>query len=86
MVLAGLGDVKAKTRAAAVASARALNSATGVILPGEEIVPPMTRTDLARMNTVGECEAARARFVRGPIAIMVIVSGGFSSSIRKISR
>jgi len=46
----------------------------------------MTRTDLARRNTGGEWEAASARFVIGPIAIMSIVSGGFSSRIRSISR
>ena len=34
MVLAGSGDVSAKTRAAAYASAMALNSPTGVIFPG----------------------------------------------------
>ena len=85
-MLAGLGEVNAKTRAAAVASAKVLNSPTGVMLPGTEIAPPMTRTDFARISMVGACEAARARLVRGPIAMTVMVSGGFSSRTRKISR
>lgn len=33
-----------------------------------------------------ECEAASAKFVRGPIAMMVMVLGGFSPRIRRISR
>ena len=85
-MLAGLGEVKAKTRAAAFASANVLNSPTGVILPGTEMAPPITRTDLARISTIGACEAARARLVSGPMAMTVMVSGGFSSRIRRISR
>lgn len=86
MVLDGLGDVSAKMRAAAVGSAMVLNSATGVALPGLWIAPPMIRTDLARKNVAGECEAARARLVSGPTAMMVIVLGGFSSRSLRISR
>ncbi len=37
------------------------------------------------MKMVGDSAAASARFVRGPMAIRVIVSGGLSSSIRRIS-
>lgn len=86
IVLAGLGDVNAKMRAVAEGSAKVLNSATGVAFPGTEIAPPMTRTDLARMRIFGECDAARARFVRGPMAMIVIVPGGFSARILMISR
>lgn len=85
-MLVGLGEVKAKTRAAAVASANVLNSPTGVMLPGTEIAPPITKTDLARISTVGAYEAARATFVRGPMAMTVMVFGGLSSRTRKISR
>lgn len=46
----------------------------------------MTKTCLARRNVAGECEAARAKLVKGPIAIMVMVLVGFSSRIRRISR
>ena len=86
IVVAGFGDVRAKTRAAAGASAMVLNSATGVAFPGPVTAPPMTRTDFARRKVVGEWEAARARLVRGPMAMMVIVPGGFSSRSRRISR
>lgn len=86
MVVAGLGDVNAKTRAVAVGSAKVLNSATGVAFPGPETAPPMTRTDLARMNIFGARDAARARFVRGPTAMIVIVPGGFSARVLMISR
>lgn len=86
MVLAGSGDVSAKTRAAAYASAMALNSPTGVIFPGEKMAPPMTRTALTRRNVVGFSAAARATLVRGPMAMIVIVSGGFPERIRRISR
>lgn len=85
-MLLGVGEVNAKTRAAETGSAMVLNSPTGVKFPGTDTAPPMTRTDLARRNTCGEWEAASARFVKGPIAIMSIVSGGFSSRIRSISR
>ena len=48
IVLAGFGDVSAKILAAAVASAMALNSATGVMFPGSRKQPPITRTSFAR--------------------------------------
>lgn len=86
MVLDALGDVNAKMRAAAMGSAMVLNSATGVTFPGLRTAPPMTRTDLARRNVVGECDAARARLVSGPTAMIVMVSAGFSSRSRRISR
>ena len=66
-------------------SAMQLNSATGVMLPGEEIVPPIMMTSLAFVKTVGSAAAAVARFVSGPIAIRVIVSGGFESRMERIS-
>lgn len=86
MVLLGVGDVNAKILAAETGSATMLNSPTGVIFPGTDTAPPMNRTDLARRNTCGEWEAASARLVKGPIAIMSIVFGGLSSRIRSISR
>lgn len=86
IVLSGFGADSAKIRAVAMGSAMVLNSATGVAFPGAETAPPMIRTDLARRNIVGECEAARARLVRGPMAMMVMLPGGFSSRTRKISR
>ena len=58
IVLAGFGDVRAYIRAAAEGSAMQLNSATGVMLPGSSMVPPITMTALARMNVVGEMDAA----------------------------
>lgn len=36
----GVGEVKARTRAVATASAYVLNSATGVMLPSTSIAPP----------------------------------------------
>ena len=45
----------------------------------------MTKTFLTRRNVAVECEAARAKLVKGPIAITVMVLGGFSSRIRRIS-
>lgn len=86
IVDAGFGEDKAKTRAAAVVSAYVLNSAKGVIFPGYSTAPPMTRIFFARIRIWGACEAASAILVRGPIAIIEIVSGGFSSRIRRISR
>ena len=50
------------------------------------MVPPITIRFLALRNVWGDWEAARAKFVRGPMPIRVIVLGGFSSSIRRISR
>ena len=82
----GLGEVRAYTLAAAVASAYVLNSAVGVMFPGTLTAPPITRIDFALISVRGECDAARAMFVSGPIAMTEIVSGGFSSRIRSISR
>lgn len=86
MVLAAVGDVRAKTRAAAVGSAKMLNSPTGVIFPGSAIAPPIIKTLFARRKISGDREAARARFVKGPMAMMSTVPGGLSSSILSISR
>lgn len=86
MVLAGFGDVNAYRRAAAMGSAMQLNSATGVMLPGSEIAPPITITSLAFRNTCGSWEAARAKFVSGPMPMRVMVSGGWESRICRISR
>ena len=85
IVLAGFGDVNAYTLAAAIGSAIQLNSATGVILPGSSMVPPMTTTSLAFMNVFGSSAAAMAKFVNGPIAIKVMVPAGFSLRMRIIS-
>lgn len=82
----GYGEVRANTRAAAMESAYVLNSAAGVIFPGTEIAPPMTTTSFTRRKVSGSVAAAMARFVRGPIATIVIVSGGFSWRRRRISR
>ena len=78
--------MSAYTLAAAMGSAMQLNSATGVMLPGTEMAPDITTTSLAFMKIVGDSEAARAKFVRGPMAMRVIVSGGFESRIERISR
>ena len=43
-------------------------------------------TSLAFMNVLGSSAAATAKFVNGPIPIKVMVSGGFSPRIRRISR
>jgi len=85
MVDAGFGDVSAKTRAEATASAKVLNSARGVTLPSQSIAPPITQTSLTRKNVSGSSAAARARLVRGPTATIVIVSSGFSFKSRRIS-
>lgn len=63
-----------------------LNSATGVILPGTDMAPDMTITSLALRNVVDEVDAARAKFVRGPMPIRVIVSGGLEERMSRISR
>lgn len=42
-------------------------------------------TSLARRNVEGDSAAARAKFVRGPMAIRVIVSGGLESRMWRIS-
>lgn len=85
MVVAGFGDVRANTRAAAVGSAKVLNSPTGVMFPGSAIAPPMTSTLFARRNVNGDSEAASARLVNGPMAMMSTVSVGLSSRILRIS-
>ena len=85
MVDDGFGEVKAYTRAAAEASAKTLNSATGETFPKESTAPPMVTTSLARRNASGSSAAARAQFVSGPMATMVIVSASFSRRIRRIS-
>ena len=85
-VLLGVGDVNAKTLAAEIGSASMLNSPTGVMFPGTDTAPPITKTDLARRNACGDWEAAIAKFVKGPMAMISIVSNGLSSSIPRISR
>lgn len=45
----------------------------------------MTTTSFTRRNVSGSSEAAIARLVKGPTAIIVIVLGSFSRSNRKIS-
>lgn len=47
--------------------------------------PPMTTTSLTRRKVSGSSADARARFVRGPTATSVTVSGSFSRSARRIS-
>ena len=86
MALAGSGEVNANTRAAAIGSARILNSPTGVIFPGSAIAPPITQTLFARRRDCGDSEAARAMVVIGPITTMSIVSTGLSSRMWRISR
>lgn len=53
--------------------------------PGISIAPPITTTSFARRNVSGSSAAARARFVSGPTATIVTVSGSFSLSILRIS-
>lgn len=81
----GFGDVSANMRAVATASAKVLNSATGVTFPSMSIAPPITTTSLTFRNVSGSSAAASAKLVNGPIAIIVIVSGGFSRRRRSIS-
>ena len=81
----GFGEVSAYTRAAAEASANTLNSATGETLPTASTAPPMATTSLTRRKASGSSAAARAQFVSGPMAMMVIVSASFSRKIRRIS-
>jgi len=52
-------------------------------LPGSVTAPPITKSAFARMKVWGDRAAARAKVVRGPMAIRVIVSGGF---VERISR
>jgi len=83
---AGFGEVKAKTRAVATASAYVLNSATGVMFPSTSTAPPITTTSLTLRKASGSSAAANAKFVRGPTAMMVMVSTGFSRSNLRISK
>lgn len=85
IVKRGLGDVKANTLAVATASAKVLNSATGVTFPSMSIAPPMTTTSLTFKKVSTSSAAASAKFVKGPTATIVIVSRGFSLRIRRIS-
>ncbi|KAL5888478.1 hypothetical protein ACKVWC_011567 [Pyricularia oryzae] len=85
MVEAGSCAVRAKTRAVATASAKVLNSATGVMLPGTLMAPPMTQTSRARRSVSGSSAAARARLVMGPMVRIVTVWSGDSLRIRRIS-
>lgn len=48
--------------------------------PGASTAPPMTTTSFTLRNVSGSCAAAIARFVSGPTATIVIVSGSFSLS------
>ena len=81
----GFGEVRAYTRAAAEASANTLNSATGETFPTASTAPPMVTICLTLRNASGSSAAARAQFVSGPMAMMVIVSASFSRKILKIS-
>ena len=47
------------------------------MFPGNARAPPMMQTARARRNVVGAREAARAKFVSGPSAMRVRVSGGW---------
>jgi len=51
-----------------------------------ESAPDMAISSKAFVNVVGDSEAAREKFVRGPMDIRVIVSGGLMSRMRRISR
>lgn len=53
--------------------------------PWTSMAPPITMTSLARRNVSGSTDAARAKFVKGPIATRDMVSASFSRSIRRIS-
>lgn len=48
-------------------------------------VPPIITTSLTRMNASGSIATALAKFVSGPTARMVTVSGSFSRNRRSIS-
>lgn len=78
--------MRAKIRAAAIGSAIQLNSPTGVMFPGMESAPDMAISSKAFVNVVADSEAAREKFVRGPMDIRVIVSGGWKPRMRRISR
>ena len=49
------------------------------------MAPPMTRTALARRKIRGDLAAARAKFVRGPMAARVMVLGGLVERMVRIS-
>lgn len=53
--------------------------------PGASMAPPMTTTSFTFKKVSGSCEAAIARFVNGPTATIVIVSGSFSLSRSSIT-
>ncbi len=53
--------------------------------PSKSTAPPMIMTSFTLRNVSGSSAAAIARFVSGPMAIMLTVFGSFSRSIRKVS-
>lgn len=53
--------------------------------PVASTAPPIVTTSFALRNASGSSVAARAQFVSGPMATMVIVSGSFSRKILSIS-
>src|SRR5277367_1430387 len=53
--------------------------------PVASTAPPIVTTSFTLRNTSGSSAAARAQFVSGPMATMVIVSGSFSRKILSIS-
>ncbi len=53
--------------------------------PVASTAPPIVTTSFALRNASGSSAAARAQFVSGPMATMVIVSGSFSRRILSIS-
>ena len=77
--------VNANTLAAAMLSACTLNSASGVILPGTSMAPPIMTISFTLSKVSTSSAAARAIFVIGPSAAMVMVLGGCSFSRRSIS-
>lgn len=52
--------------------------------PGASTAPPMTTTSFALKNVSGSSAAANAKFVIGPTATIVTVSGSFSLSVFRI--
>lgn len=53
--------------------------------PGLFTAPPITTTSFTLKNVSGSLAAARARFVNGPTATRVTVSGSFSRRMWRIS-
>jgi hypothetical protein len=53
--------------------------------PVASTAPPIVTTSFTLRNASGSSAAARAQFVSGPMATMVIVSGSFSRKILSIS-